>query len=361
VYGVASSRTVVGLDIGTAGVRAAELSVTKEQLVLRRFGQVALPPGAVKDGEVVDTAAVTAALRQLWSSAKFGSKKVVVGVANQKVVVRQIELPWLPPAELKASLPFQVQDYVPMPIDEAILDLLPLEEHTDDSGLRLVRGLLVAASREMVNGMLAAVTGAGLQPTMVDLTPFAVLRCGSVPDELQLRAGSGEAEALVDVGANVTNIVVHQNGMPRFVRILLMGGDDITEAVAERLGIPLQDAEAAKRTLGLAAAPGADLDHPGARALEHAASALVEEVRGTLDYYLAQPTSERLRRVVLSGGGSCLPGLVGRLSDATHLPVDSGDPLGRLQVGNTGLSPEQLAQARPVMTVPVGLALGVAS
>ena len=254
----------MGLDIGTSGVRAAEITTSKGGATLERFGQVALPAGAVRDGEVIDADAVAAAVKQLWAQAKFSTKKVIVGVANQKVVVRQVDLPWLPVGELRKSLAFQVQDYIPMPVEQAILDFHPLEEFTNDAGGRMLRVLLVAAARDMVGSALAAVEKAGLQPSMVDLTSFAVLRS-------QVTASSGfavEAEALVDVGASVTNIVVHQSGVPRFVRILLMGGSDITEAVAERLGVPAEEAEAVKQSAGLALIPGQAEPHPANRAIE---------------------------------------------------------------------------------------------
>jgi len=243
-----AGRSAIGLDIGTSGVRAAELSFGKGQVTLEKFGQVALPEGAVRDGEVVYPDAVADAVKQLWAHTKFSSKKVVIGVANQKVIVRQVDLPWMPPADMKSTLPFQVQDFVPMPVDQAVLDFHPIEELTGDDGNRVVRGLLVAASREMINGSLDAVQKAGLSPVMVDLTPFAVIRALSDGDHLGMGA---PVEALIDIGARVTNIVVHQGGVPRFVRILLMGGQDVTDAVAERMGVPQQQAEAMKQQLGL--------------------------------------------------------------------------------------------------------------
>ena len=345
---------VVGLDIGTSGVRAAELSLGRGAATLERFGQVALPAGAVHDGEVVDSAAVGAALKQLWAQAKFSSKKVVVGVANQKVVVRQVDVPWLPEDELRKSLAFQVADFIPMAAEEAILDFHPLEEFTNDSGGRMLRVLLVAASRDMVGNALAAVKIAGLDPHMVDLTSFAVLRSmvgeGSV--------ASPTAEALVDVGASVTNIVVHQGGVPRFVRILMLGGADITSAVAERLGVPLDQAEAVKQQTGLQLTPNNDA-HPAQRAIEASGSAFVDEVRGSLDYFMAQPGATRIDRIVLSGGGSLLAGLAERLQAATRLPVHAARPMAQLKIGKTGLTPQQLAYVEPMVTVPVGLAMGV--
>jgi type IV pilus assembly protein PilM len=352
-----AGRHAVGLDIGTSGVRAAELTLGKAGATLERFGQVALPPGAVRDGEVVDVDAVAGALRQLWAQAKFGGKKVVVGVANQKVVVRQVDLPWLPLAELRESLAFQVQDYIPMPVEQAILDVHPLEEFAGENGSRMLRVLLVAASRDMVDSAVVAVQKAGLEPTMVDLTSFAILRSLHTVSAL----GTVDAEALIDIGANVTNIVVHQGGVPRFVRILLMGGGDITDAVAERLGVPVDQAESVKQTTGLSSVPGAADAHPATRAIEQTGGAFVEEVRGSLDYYLAQPGAARIGKVVLSGGGSRLGGLVERLGAATRLPVEVARPMSALKLGKTGLTDEQLAYVEPMIAVPVGLAMGVAS
>jgi len=225
-----AGRRAVGLDIGTSAVRAAELSVGRGGYTLERFGQVALPVGAVIDGEVLDREAVTAALKVLWSQTKFSTKRVVLGVANQKVVVRQVDLPWMEPKELRNALAFQVQDFIPIPVDQAIMDFHPLEEFTNDAGNRMLRVLLVAAGREMVGSCLDAVQHAGLTPVMVDLTSFALIRSSTHADALGIDT---QAEALIDIGARVTNIAVHQGGQPKFVRVLLMGGADITEAVAD--------------------------------------------------------------------------------------------------------------------------------
>ena len=353
-----SARRAVGLDIGTSGVRAAQLRFGKDGISLERFGQVALPAGVVRDGEVADPSTVASAIKQLWSQAKFTTKKVTVGVANQKVVVRQVDLPWMPLNEMRATLQFHVQDVIPIPVDQAILDIHPLEEVTSDSGSRLQRVLLVAASRDMIDGTMAAVTGAGLEPTTIDLTPFAVLRALAEPTHLGL---SSQAEALVDVGASVTNIIVHEGGVPRFVRILLLGGNDITEAVAERMGVPVEQAEMVKQQMGMPEDVVSAGAHPASRVLEAAGSSWVEEVRGSLDYYMAQTGATRLSRIVLSGGAGQLRGLVSRLSSATRIPVVAGSPMPRLSVGKTGLSPEQLDYIQPLVTVPVGLAMGEAA
>jgi type IV pilus assembly protein PilM len=173
--------------------------------------------------------------------------------------------------------------------------------------------------------------------------------------------GSGGVEALVDIGARVTNIILHQGGVPRFVRILLMGGQDITDAVAERMGVPHGQAEAMKQQLGLGAAAGGPEAQAAVRVVEVSGSAFVDEVRGSLDYYMASSGSGSLERLVLTGGGARLSGLVERLAAVTRVPVELGTPMRSLEIGKTGLTPEQLEFVAPLAAVPVGLALGDAS
>jgi type IV pilus assembly protein PilM len=345
-----AGRTAIGLDIGSSGVRAAQVTVNKGQVTLDRFGQVALPPGVVRDGEVADPDAVGQAIRQLWSSAKFSKKDVVLGISNQKVFVRLVDIPWLPAADLKASLRYQVADLVPMPVDEAVLDFVALEEVVTEHD-RSLRGLLVAASQEMVMGAIRAVQKGGLRTTTVDLTAFAVLRAAGTTDPL----GLSGPEAVVDVGAKVTNIVVHEAGVPQFVRILLLGGDDVTGTVVERLGISTAEAEALKRDPEALRQPqSAD----AARIIDTTLNEFVDEVRGSVDYFVATSGSRPLTRLVLSGGGSLAPGLAEKLAAAVRTPVEYGRPFSQLTVGRTGLAPEQIRFVEPLAAIPVGLAMG---
>ncbi len=368
-----AARTAIGLDIGTSGVRAAELSIARGAVTLDRFGQVALPIGAVRDGEVVDAPMVAAAIRQLWSATRFSTKRVILGVANQRVVVRSVELPWLPMEELRRSLPLQVVDMLPTPVDQAVLDFHPLEEVTGSRG-RFLRGLLVAASRESVLTNLRCVQAAGLRPAGVDLTGFAVLRAVNL-----MPIDDPGSEAVVDIGARVTNVVVHRGGVPSFARILLMGGQDITDALAERTGTPLAEAEGIKQALGMVGQGGRltssasrdeslpvgrsilvpDVDLAAAvRSVESTAQTFIDEIRGSLDYYNASSPHHPISRVVICGGGSLLRGLADRLGQAVRVPVEEGRALGSLRLGRTGLTEDQLHQVEPLAATPVGLALG---
>lgn len=351
-----ASRTV-GLDVGTHAVRAAEVSTSRGAVTLERFGQVAVPPGSVVAGEVVDPAAVGAAIRRLWKEAGFTTRQVVVGVGNQRVVVRQADLPDMPVDDLRSAIAFQAQELIPIPVEDAILDFQVLQQYTAADGQPLVRVLLAAAQRDMVRSLLAAVTAAGLDAVKVDVVPFALLRSlASVTFSVDPTAyTAGTAEALVCIGAGTTNIVVHEGGVPQFVRILTLGGNDLTAAVADELGVGVDVAEDLKRR---ANPIGLGDDERAARIVAGQLAPFLDEVRGSLDYFLAQGGDVAgLRGVVLTGAGARIPGLAERLAGLLTVPVAVGDPLAAVTVGRTGLTDDQLHAARDVLAVPVGLAL----
>lgn len=347
------SPSSVGLDIGTSAVRAAQVSAGKGAASLMAFGQVPLPSGAVVDGEIRDAAAVTEAISKLWKRTKLRSKKAVVGIANQRVVVREVDLPHLEEKEFRSSLRFQVADHIPMSADDAEIDYQIVGDYTTESGEHMMRVLLIAAARDMVEAAVSAVTAAGVDPLGVDLAPFAVAR--AVSPAARGETGLAGAEAIVDVGAGVTNIVVHHNGEARFVRILLVGGDDATNALASELEVSFEEAEASKLDLGRGVGSA-----EGQRILQERVAALVDEIRGSLDYYLSQDDSEPLASVILTGGGSLTPGLGRLLEEMLRMQVRPGAPLADLNTSKSGLTEEQVAQIEPVAAAAVGLAMGAA-
>lgn len=342
---------VIGLDIGTSAVRAATVSSGRGGASLTAFGQVALPPGAVVDGEIRDQAAVSESVAQLRKRARLGGRRAVIGVANQRVVVRQVDVPHLEEKEFRSSLRFQVADHIPMPVDAAELDFQVLGDYLTDAGDRMMRVLLIAAATDMVESFVGAVAAAGLEPAGVDLTPFAVAR--AVSPVARGEVGAPGAEAVVDVGAGVTSILIHHAGEARFVRILLVGGDDATNALSSQLGIAFEDAEALKLDLGRG------VGSPQAQQiLQTRVQALVDEIRGSLDYYVSQEDSEPITSILMTGGGSLTPGLVASVEQAVRLQVRRGTPLAQMNVSKSGLTQEQVMQVEPVAAAAIGLAMG---
>lgn len=347
-------RSSIGLDIGTSAVRAAEVA-GKAPATLTRFGQVALPEGAVSAGEILDVEAVGNAIRDLWRRGGFRLKRVATAVANAKVVVRQVELPFMEEAELRDALQFQVQEYIPFPLEEAILDFQIIGEFPAEDGARMLRVVVVAAVRDMIDQFVGAIQKAGLTPTAIEYSAFAAAR--AIVEPVGEPVGEAGPEVLLDVGGGVTSILVHDQGTPRFVRVLPIGGRDVTQALIEQLGVTPEEAEGQKVTVGLPAAGAGAAEGP-ARIIEQRAAGFIEEVRSSIEYYHSQPGGAPVTRVVLIGGGSRLPHLGERLSAVLRLPVEEGRPLANVKLGKLGLSPEQLDEVSGVGAVAIGLALG---
>lgn len=354
---MAKSR-VIGLDIGTTHVRATEVefgrggpSVAGEATVVN-FGEVALPAGAVRECEVAEPETVGSALRQLWLQAKFSTKDVVIGVGNQRVIVRDLDLPWMPQAQVRSSLPFQVQDMLPVSVDDAVLDYLPTSSYAGEHG-NFMRGLLVAATKETVLANIAAVERAGLRAMMVDLDALALARVMSRGDARDRCVG------IVDVGARSTTIVVIAHGVPRLVRILPTGGDHTTDAVASTLGVSFVEADRLKRQLGVGYA--APPEYASAvECVQSVTTVLVEAIRNTMVYYASSNPGAAAELLLLTGGGSQLTGFGQYLSSATRLPVSLGQPLSTVTVRGPRLAPA-IADRQHSIAVSLGLAFGVAS
>ncbi len=322
---------------------------------LTRYGEVALPPGAVVDGDVVEPDAVADGLRELWKVAGLRRRDVAVGLASQRVTVRQLELPELPEPELADAVALQAQDQLSIPPDQAVLDHVVVGSSPVGEERRNVRVLLVAAEREMVERLLTAVTAAKLRPVLVDLDAFALLR--------SVASGSGlpdEAELIVDVGASVTKIAVHCGGRPLFVRMVRLGGEAVTRNIQEVLELPWEEAEASKLDASRSLNSGAalDPDDERGRLLSNSVNQVIREVRHSLDFFGGQQEVD-LKRVVLSGGASLTPNLGEQLGAALDLPVEPGDPFRSME---GPLPTEKLrSDTARFLAVPVGLALGLVS
>jgi type IV pilus assembly protein PilM len=344
------AKTRIGLDVGSTAARAVEVNVAGEPPVLVRAAQVPMPPGAIENGEVRQPEAVTEALRELWRRGGFKNRQVYMGVGNQRVVVREVALPWLPLKELRESLPYQVQEFIPIAVEDAVLDFDALDEF-EQEGRRMIRVLLVAAQRGMVEGLVGTATAARLEPLGLDLVPFALIRSighanGSVMEE-------EVEEALIDVGADITSICVHSHTVPRFVRILPSGGNDITLAVARALGVPEDEADRMKRGEVVEGGP----NPADAQRVAHGRTvSFVDEIRSSLEFYAAQSPGSRIGRLRVSGGGSKLPGFIQMLQERLGTPAEPGGVFGRVRP-ELDLSQEALAEAEPLLAVAVGLAL----
>jgi type IV pilus assembly protein PilM len=327
---------VVGLDIQPGYVAAVQAHVNGG-IVVERAAGAPLPPDAVREGEVLDERALGDALEELFGDSGLG-KRVRIGLANQRTVLRTLELPPVTDRkELAAAVRFQAEDQVPMPLASAVLDFHSLGVIDTPEGQRQ-RVIVVAAQREMVERLLRAVRHAGLRPEGVDLSAFALIRSlyrrGAAPAGAPSEGdGAAEGSAIAErvlylnVGG-LTNMAIAEGTVCRFTRVVGGGLEAMASEIAERRGIPLVDARALLAAFALPAPsaalppepasaperatgepPVGEVEPPAAAAadpevrmvLENGIREIVGEVRNSLDFHRSQGGGGEVQSVVLSG------------------------------------------------------------
>jgi type IV pilus assembly protein PilM len=341
------ARLIVGLDIGTSAVRAAELDVSAKPPKLLNYGQIGLPPGSVIDGEIHDATAVTEAIQRLWKNGQFSTTSVIIGIAGLRAITREIDLPYVPDNEVDSAVRFHSEEVIPFPPDRTILSSQILADYTSPEGTKMRRVLVAAAHADLVEGVVEVAETAGLAVKGVDLVSSALVRAitdGKTDDQ---------PEAIVSVGAGLTVVVIHQNGRPQFVRTIGTGGNAITAAIASSLDLPLPDAEALKRRLG---DPTPQV-HAALQAIQPTVDTLIGEIRNSVQYFATLPGRLPVSRILVTGGGSSLHGFIPMLAAQIHLPVHSVSPLDRLDLSKVDLTDDQAAQVSPVLSSPIGLGL----
>jgi type IV pilus assembly protein PilM len=348
---------LVGLEIEAGSVAAAEVSHNGVARISAAAVET-LPPGAFHEGEVADPDALTQALKALFMRHNL-SKKVRLGIGNQGVIVRTVRLPAIEdPKQLEAAVRFQAQEQIPMPLDQAVL------EHQVVGGVPAEEGappqidvVLIAARRQMISSFLQPLRRAGLEPVGVDLSAFGMIRAlvdsGSPPSEDPAAPEPPVGAVLYCSVGDVTNLAVARGRSCLFTRASYAGFGPVAERLASVHGLTREHADQWLAHVGLDAELE-DLDGDPAilaearDALESGVSAVIDELRLSLDYYGAQEAAVPIERVVLCGFGSAITGIAVRMESGLGLPIVATRPqaLGQL---------DEYSAAR--LTLPFGLAL----
>lgn len=347
------AQTVVGVDFAAGIVRAVEIGGTLRRPVIERYSEITVPEGAIVRGEVVEQHTVATALKQLWNNGGFSSKNIAIGIGNHRVIARDLTVPSGSQARIRESLPHQVQDMIPMPVAEALLDFYPISEEESALGPQL-SGLLVAAAKDGVMSNIKAARLAGLSTVAVDLNPFAILRV-----VLQGTDTQGTI-AVVEIGGSTTSVVVVTNGVPQFIRIIPTGSDQLTHVLAQRLEIEPAEADQIKRHIGLSATPVAPQNQQALEVIYEVAGELLTSLRNTINYFANTRPDQPIRQILLTGGGALLPGCERAITEVTRVPAVLVDHMASVEVSRK-LDETELRANRPNLAVALGLTLGSAA
>ena len=311
------NNSVVGLDLDPNHIAAAEVAVNGS-ITVTRGAFADLRPGILRDGEVTDAPALTEALKAFFDEHDL-PKRVRLGVANQRIVVRSIDLPPLEDEKaLAAAVRAEAPDHIPMPMDEAILDFVPLGMVETPNGPR-ARVVIVAVRRELIDRLVSATSDAGLKLEGIDLAAFGMVRA---------LAPSEQEGALLYINvAGLTNVAVANHSGCLFTRAATGGLGSIQSALAERGSLTLEHARMWIGHVGLATPleeieGDAEIIATTRAALEEGVHQLADTVRNSLNFYRMQTNAENVERALLTGPAVAIVGFAERLAEELKLPVE---------------------------------------
>jgi type IV pilus assembly protein PilM len=311
----ARNKHVTGLEIEPGSIAAATVSVNGH-IVVDQAAVASLEPNVVRDGEVGDALALSEALRNLFKDHKDLGKKVRVGIANARIVVRPLDLPPMSDAkELAAAVRFQAGEELPMPLDQAVIDYQDMGVIETPDGPRQ-RVVVAAARRDMIEAVVASVRAAGLKVEGIDLSAFAMIRAlGTEP----------EPTLYLSVGG-LTNLAIADETGCSFTRVTSTGLESMAFDVAERCALPLAEARAWLTRVGLLASPEAfDGDAETAAmvrtVLDSGVRKLSGELRFSLDFHQSSGGAP-VERVVLTGPATRVPNFAAGLERELGIPVE---------------------------------------
>ncbi|NUR53726.1 MAG: type IV pilus assembly protein PilM [Acidobacteria bacterium] len=340
---------MVGLDIGSSAVKAVELKPAGKGYKVTGFGSEPIPPDSIVDGAIIDAAAVADAIRRLFDSRGIKTKDVAASLSGNAVIVKKITLPVMTEAELAESIYWEAEQYIPFDIQDVNLDYQILDKGDAANGKGTMDVLLVAAKKEKIADYTGVIAQAGRSAVVVDVDAFALQNAY----EINYGIEPGAVVVLLNAGASATNINILQGDQSVFTRDISIGGNAYTEALQRELSLPYESADALKRGIPV---DGASYDdaRPVLRAVTEN---MMLEIQKTFDFFKATAASDKIDRIVLSGGASRAEAFTEMLADRFEAPVEPFDPFKRIGFEGKKFQVDAPADVAPTVAVAVGLAL----
>jgi type IV pilus assembly protein PilM len=342
------AKSLVGLDIGSSAVKAVELKPAGRGYRVTACGSEPLPPDSIVDGAIIDGAAVAEAVRRLFESRAIRTRDVAASLSGNAVIVKKITLPAMTEAELANSIYWEAEQYIPFDIQDVNLDYQVLEPADKGSANGSMDVLLVAAKKEKIADYTGVIAQAGRAAVVVDVDAFALQNAY----EANYGVEPGAVIVLLNAGAGATNINILSGDQSVFTRDVSIGGNAYTEALQRELNLPYEAADQLKRGT---AVDGVTFDE--ARPVLRAVSENVMlEIQKTFDFFKATAASDRIDRIVVSGGASRAEGFTEMLTERFEAPVETFDPFKKIAFDAKKLGTDP-AEMGATAAVAVGLAL----
>ena len=343
------AKSLVGLDIGSSAVKAVELKQAGKGYKVTAFGAESVPPDSIVEGAIIDGAAVADAIRRVFESNKIQTKDVAASLSGNAVIVKKITLPVMTDAELAESIYWEAEQYIPFDIQDVNLDYQILDPGDAANGKATMDVLLVAAKKEKIADYTGVIAQAGRTAVVVDVDAFALQNAFEVNYGIE----AGKVVVLLNAGASATNINILQGDQSVFTRDISIGGNAYTEALQKELNLPFELADQLKR-----GEPVDGMTFEDARPVLRAVTDNVMlEIQKTFDFFKATAASDRIDRIVVSGGASRAEGFLEMLTERFEAPVELFDPFKNVAFDAKRFQVDAVDAIAPTAAVAVGLAL----
>lgn len=340
--------SVIGLDIGSDAIKAVELQPAGRGFRVAAYATERVPAGSIAEGSILDRDAVAGAMRRALDRGGFKGRDVCVSLSGNAVIVKKIALPVMTPAELADSIVWEAEQYIPFDVQDVNLDYQILDPGTGPDSRGSMEVLLVAAKKDRTAEYAAVVEAAGRTPVVVDVDAFALQNAYEANYGLDADA----VVVLMNAGASAVNVNILQNGRSVFTRDISVGGNAYRDALQRELGVGPDDADRLKRGQRVEGVAAEDVSP----VLKAVTEQVLLEVQKTFDFFKATSATDRLDRVVLSGGASRIEGFTAMLQSRFGVPAEPLDPFKAIawDAARLGTAAED---AQPVAAVAVGLGL----
>ncbi len=338
---------IVGLDIGSRSVKAAEITETKRGLLLKRFGIVDIAHGAIEEGTIIDAETVAESIKQLFKSYNIKESNVAVSIGGYSVIVKKISVQTMDEEKLQETIHFEAEQYIPFDISDVNLDFQILGESESNPGQMNV--FLVAAKKEMVNDYINLVNLAGLNPCIVDVEAFALQNTFEANYDMQ-----SENTALIDIGASKTSLNILKGNSSLFMRDVSLGCGQINQKIMSLIECTFEEAEQLKY--------GEDKpDRLTSEDLKGIISSVVTdwctEIRRALDFFYSTYPEDQIKRIILSGGGANIDEFRELLATEAKAEVESINPFKSFEIDKKNFDDAFIKQIAPQAAISMGLAM----
>jgi type IV pilus assembly protein PilM len=340
-----SNKKLVGLDIGSSSLKLVALQETSKGYILKSFYQVPIRRGVIVDGVLVEHEELSARIKELFKLSKCRIKSVVTSLSGHAVIVKKVSFTSMDHGELRELIHDEASKYLPFDnMDGVYFDIQNLG--ANDYNPNLMDVLLVAAKKDIIDSYVEAITGAGLTPVIVDVDSFAL----ETMYEENYDFEQTDVAVIVNIGASITNINVVKNGMSIFTRDFTLGGNAVTEAIQNQLGLTFDEAEKIKA--------GTE----GAQRMQEAelltlAEPICLEIERSVDYFRSTFGNEEIKLVLLSGGGAMIPGIAAEITQRLGIDTEVINPFRKIGYDKKVIDAATIEGIGPIAAVGVGLAL----